>query len=778
MEPVQRALFEVEGVEIDVACGSLRRNGEALHLRAKALQVLVYLIEHRHRLVPRDELLAQFWADSAVSDDAVAQCVADIRRVFGDSSRESRIIKTVPKMGFRFVAPTRTRENEVSQALPVPVPDPPDAAGPGPAVSPAWHRRVVWLSIATTLAVLLIALLTSERWWPSRPGPPAVTLGQAPGRLPIAVMYLENQSRTEDLSWLSEGLADMLIANLTRSSRLEVLSRQELQVLLERMGHRSGTSIDLASALEVARLSHASMVALGSFASIGGKIRISVQLHDAGTGRLRAAESLTAETTNAILPDMDRLALRLAAHLGAAMPVEDDEFSSKLVMTANLEAYRYYSLAVAQANGMLENVEAIALLQKAVALDPQFAMAHARIGYAHGVTGAYPERARPHLERAFRLSERLTDKDRLFMRAWYALVNFDYAGAIEPLRRVIDEYPNEAEAYGRLATVLNGEDRPDEALEVVQRGLTIAPDNAEFLALAGILHSQRGDHAEADFWLRKAIAKAPTEPLNYERLASAQRWAGRYEDALSTYQQALTLSPGFGQARLGVGNIYTDLGRYRDALAQYRMVAADSNPTKWVQAHRYAGTLYLRLGDLTRAEQAAATEMKLGPTAAWNSIRVAQARGRHAEAVRLRTIIDETEAPPARGQRTYRRFRAAQRGQLALEAGQTTEALEQFKLVLRSRPVLFDIEPLEDCLANAYLHLGRLDEAIAEYQRVLRLNPNDALSRYHLGTAFDRKGDRERARAEFAQFLEIWKAADADIAEVRDAKARLARLTP
>lgn len=104
MEPSQYVVFEVDGVEIDVATGCLRRNGEELHLRARALQVLIYLIEHRDRLVPRDELLSQFWGNTAVTDDVVAPCVADIRRVFGDSSRESRIIKTAPKLGFHFVA--------------------------------------------------------------------------------------------------------------------------------------------------------------------------------------------------------------------------------------------------------------------------------------------------------------------------------------------------------------------------------------------------------------------------------------------------------------------------------------------------------------------------------------------------------------------------------------------------------------------------------------------------------------------------------------------------
>ena len=77
---------------------------------------------------------------------------------------------------------------------------------------------------------------------------------------------------------------------------------------------------------------------------------------------------------------------------------------------------------------------------------------------------------------------------------------------------------------------------------------------------------------------------------------------------------------------------------------------------------------------------------------------------------------------------------------------------------------------MEDCLANAYLELGRLDKAIAEYERILRLNSNYPLARYHLAQAYERKGLREQARAEYERFLQVWKDADPDLPEVVAAK--------
>jgi predicted Zn-dependent protease len=79
-------------------------------------------------------------------------------------------------------------------------------------------------------------------------------------------------------------------------------------------------------------------------------------------------------------------------------------------------------------------------------------------------------------------------------------------------------------------------------------------------------------------------------------------------------------------------------------------------------------------------------------------------------------------------------------GRIALRSGRTAEAIEKFKETLRHGPIYWDIDPLEDSLANAYLGLGQLDDAIAEYERILQLNPNYPLVHYHLAQAYERKG--------------------------------------
>ena len=107
-----------------------------------------------------------------------------------------------------------------------------------------------------------------------------------------------------------------------------------------------------------------------------------------------------------------------------------------------------------------------------------------------------------------------------------------------------------------------------------------------------------------------------------------------------------------------------------------------------------------------------------------------------------------------------------------MQSGRAADAIQRFKETLLHAPLYWDIDPFEDCLANAYLELGQLDEAIADYDRILKLNPNYPLAEYHLAQAYERKDLQAQAREAYRRFLEIWKGADTDIPEVIAAQKR------
>ena len=101
-----------------------------------------------------------------------------------------------------------------------------------------------------------------------------------------------------------------------------------------------------------------------------------------------------------------------------------------------------------------------------------------------------------------------------------------------------------------------------------------------------------------------------------------------------------------------------------------------------------------------------------------------------------------------------------------------------FESALRQPLLVWALDPLEDALAGAYLEMGRADEAIAEYERILAINARYPLARYHLAQAYERRNDSERAAVEYRRFLESWSTADTGIPEVDAARERLAILSP
>jgi tetratricopeptide (TPR) repeat protein len=401
-------------------------------------------------------------------------------------------------------------------------------------------------------------------------------------------------------------------------------------------------------------------------------------------------------------------------------------------------------------------------------------MAYGRIGYAYAVSGYDGGKAKPPLEKAFQLSNRLTEKDRLYINAWYSIANLDYRGAAMPLRTIISQYPMEVEAYLRLGYLLRGEGQNEEALAVLKRALVIDPDGKDVYNALGLIYLDIHKYDEAIAAHQRYVQLAPSEPNAFDSLGMSYQSAGRYGEAMRAYGQAIALRPDSYVTNIHLGNVYVQLGRYEMALEQFRRVITPA-PDKFIRSRVYGSLseIYQRKKDLTRAATAAATELQLEKINVWNSLVIAMAQGRKGPAETLRQGVFSEWPYTSRGQRFPERLVAYRRGYLNFKEGKTLEAIENYKVALRHPPILWMIDTLEDCLANAYLELSRLDEAIAEYERILRLNPNYPLAQFHLAQAYERKGQRDQARIAYERFLQVWKDADPDLPEVLSAKKAL-----
>ncbi len=769
-----RQIYRFEDVEVDLSRNCLLLGGEEKHLRQKAFQVLVYLLERRERLVSKNELFETVWNNTAVTDDVLVQCVTEIRRSIGDDPHHPRFIKTVPKSGYRFIGSVEENWNgsftEEITRVEFEFEDDTDTGRttekiitgesvPGTSGGLKPYNRYL---IVGSAALLLAFTAVFYFGWRSNSQAADIRMRQIDGRKTVAVMFFDNQSNTAEFDWLREGLADMLVAGLSRSEKLSVLDRGQLHALLERFPSETD-KIPFENAKEIARHTQAEFFITGSFARIGEHVRLDVQLHDAQTGSLQATETLTVERTEQLLTEIDLLSLKISNRLNAA-PFENHDLAS--VITDNLEAYRYYSLAVEKAQA-LHNQEAIEMLEKAVALDPEFAMAHARIGYAYAVTWGQTEKGKPYLEKAFQLSGRLTEKDRLNIAAWYAIANLDFPQAINSYREIINRFPFETEAYWRLARLLAGEEKSDEAIEVLRQGVTIDAEAKDLYNQLGAILSVQGKHDEAIAAHERYVALAPAEPNAYDSLGLSFQWSGNYEKAIENYNHATELNPKFEIALVHLANTRFRLGQYREAIAAFRRYI-EAAPSGRERARGYDCVAYIHMqkGELDAAERSAREAVRINEDSIWISYLISAKRGENGRSKMLEKPLLSSFLLAERGSRLNLRFEPYYRGMIALNNGKGDEAIEYFRKAISHAPPIWNLQDFEDCLANAYFTLGRFDEAIAEYERILQLAPNYPLARYHLAEAYQAKGMTEQARASYLAFLDVWKDADTDIPEI------------
>ena len=763
--------------ELDLLRGCLSCSGTELPLRYQSFQLLLYFVEHPGVLISKEELTAAIWSDTSVTDNALVQCVAEIRRELKDDPRNPRFIKTFPKVGYRFIASVRMAPasrpalQEVVKALPLKADFFPLASELGLGASlqrqaehvevaelvskAAFSQRKMLRDVLLGFVTLLVVLLSGDKVQTIRTftdGAPATA-----GLPVLAVFSLDNGTGRADLDWLREGLSDMILTDLAHTHQWNVLSRETIHTLLD-YGTASET-LPIDRALETAKSIHARDFIIGSLSKSGQQVVVRVETRDGRDGHLVAADSTSLSDPREIVAEAGLLSADIARHLGFAT---DDAPSLSDAMTSNVEAYRYYSLGVEKAE-QFQNSQAIDLFNKAIEFDPKFTMAYARIGYAYAVQDFQPTKARPYLERAMRSSGQLPVMKRLYIAAWSAIANSDYDTAISILRRIINQYPGETEAYCQLSRILRGQERVDEAAALLKAAIQNNPDQKDLYNGYGLILISLGRPIEAVASYKQYVALAPQNPNAHDSLGMAYQLAGQYDAAFFEYNEALKLDPEFEPSIVHLGDIDYQQGRYRDAVREYQryIQVVHSNDAKSI-GYGDLATVYLTLGNLEEAQTAAQEEVRFNHNAVWNSLAIALQKHEDAHARKLETTLFADLPNAERGSPRNLRMEFFYRGYIELKRGDSQGAIGHFKSALQHLPPSSGIDLHEDCLANAYLELGMIPEAIGEYQRILKLNPNYPLAYYHLGLSYQRLHDRLDANAAFQHFITTGTASDQD----------------
>jgi TolB-like protein len=484
----------------------LTRGPETVAVGPQVFDLLVYLVQNRERVVSKDDLLDAVWGGRIVSDSTLTSHINAVRKAIGDSGEEQRLIKTIARKGFRFVADVRETQS----------PDGVPETGPA-----TWDA-------ATAQALPL----------PDKPS--------------IAVLPFVNLSGDHEQDYFADGVVEDIITALSRMRWLFVIARNSSFTY-------KGRAMDVK---EVGRELGVGYVLEGSVRKAANRVRITGQLIDAAT-----AGHLWADRFEGTLDDIFELQDQVTASVvGAITPqLERAEIErAKRKQTKSLNAYDCYLRGLANLHqGSREAIsDALAQFQKAIELDPDYASAHAMAAWCYfwrKVNGWTTDRAQETAEGA-RLARRAVELGRddavALTRAGHALAHLagDLDGGIALLDRALVLNPNLAAAWflGGFLRAWHGE--TDGAIEHFARAMRLSPLDPEMYRMqAGmaVAHLFAGRFDASSSWAEKSFRELPSFLMAAAILAASHALAGGTEQAQQAMRQLRQLDPALRISNLG-----------------------------------------------------------------------------------------------------------------------------------------------------------------------------------------------------------------------------------
>jgi len=523
-------MFRFEGYTLDVSRGCLRIADREVELRPKSFEVLRYLVENAGRLVTKDEIIKTVWPNVVVTDESLTQCVSEVRNAIGDG--DQKIIKTVPRRGYRFAAPVSPLGTD-------------SGASQGPAA--AVERAQAHSEAAQQLD-------------PPRLDGPS-----------IAVLPFLNLSDDAKQDYFSDGMTEDIITELSRFSELLVIARNSTFWY-------KGKAVNVR---QIGRELGVRYVLEGSIRRAGNRVRINAQLVDTITGAHRWAERYDRELSD-VFAVQDEVARNIVTILAAHVNKAETE-RTLLKPPVTWEAYDYFlrgdeafSLQLAERTTGLV-YEARRLLEQSLAIDPGYARAYAMLARTHAYTYLEPrdgDYLSPGvLNRAHELAQKAVQLDPNLPLAhshlgWVLLFKRRHEEAIAEFERALSLNPNFTDPSFGLCLVFAGE--PARAIEVLQANLRLDPfQNPSRLGYMGHAFYMLMRYSEAVPPLRECASNLPNFRIVHLWLAAAYAQLGQLAEARAEAAEVFRIEPGFTierRKRTGVYKHPKDAEHFLDGL--------------------------------------------------------------------------------------------------------------------------------------------------------------------------------------------------------------------
>ncbi|HEU5217911.1 MAG TPA: protein kinase [Gemmatimonadales bacterium] len=624
-------------------------------------------------------------------------------------------------------------------------------------------------------------------------GPFATLLsaGVIKARDPLVVADFEN--RTSD-STLAQSVTEALRIDLARSPTVQLLETADVATALRRMEKDPGTALTAQVAREVAERAGAAAVVTGEIASLGAGYVLSVRLVATKDGATLLAERETAANAGGLIEAVDKLSKKVREGIGESLRTIRGGQPLEEVTTASLEALRKYSQANRAADEG-QQVKARDLVEEALRLDPNFAMAHRKMAVIVGNMGGDNARVIAESRKAFELRDRLPEMERLLATAYYYWnIDYDSDKVIAAYRQVLETWPDERTSLNNLAVELNVRGLHAEAAEVALHGVRVSPSTGVLWVNAIESLVPQGDFATADS-LYQEWGKV--------QVGNAQRYSTGFRLA-------------FAEAKYDMARIYADSSGQR------------SDPSWQARSHHQRANVFRVRGQLTQAdkEELIELEMARGMGAKGQALRAGidyaftEATFRKRPATALKRVdsllnklplesMDTLERPylnlsdlfvhageVGRAERMLAEYdrvvpaeirkgdfqRIYSGALLAYGKQQYADAIAGFRQ-FRDKNGGFLIGQYE--IARAFDDMGQPDSARVAYEEYVTRPENGPSGRQYdipaaygrLGTLYEEKGNKDKALEYYGKLTALWKDADPDLQpRVTEVKKRMAAL--
>ncbi|MGB2906761.1 MAG: protein kinase [Candidatus Aminicenantaceae bacterium] len=554
----------------------------------------------------------------------------------------------------------------------------------------------------------------------------------------LAVLYFENNSGDEEHENWRSGLSEMLITDLSQSKYVHVLSGDRIYSLLDRLDLLDHDKYATEDLVQVASQTSVSHILRGSFMTAGEKFIINASLMRADTREVLSSLSEEGIGEASITDSIDRITTQLKA----ALDLSEEQISSDLdrdlsqITTESPKAFEYYAEGVRLHNQGRDR-EALALYQRAISIDPEFAMAYAKLGTVYGNLGM-TRQGQEYIKRALELKDRLSEKELNYVEgSYYYNAEETWDKALEAHHRQLEIYPDDTTANHNAGLINNMLEEWEKAIPYYEAAVN---NQTEFLGTYEQLaecYMCLGDHDKAKGLLEDCLATMGDLAPFHRTLARLQLDLGDYDSALAEAEAAVALEPGdfFNLTRLAL--VYRARGELKNAEDTYWKLMQMTEPGAGYNANNGGCTLNTIRGKYNLAtsmletgiEMAKSLDIKWG-VAEWQAklAYILSREGDHARALELSEAACDAAAQASRYGAQELRKSMHIKGLVQLAGGAPAEArktADELKQFIESG--------MHKKAIRYYYHLmGRIEAAGANYVEATRLY-KEAISYFPTG---------------------------------------------